>query len=372
MKKLLIVFLALILILGGLFLWKGGHHAVVLAERMEDWLDADAADQTLSLNVTIPTDTAGGDLKPSVRQMSLLADTFWTELGDRTIYGLSVHGCSAYVIGNTLYMDTGAAYALPQPRTYQAQVRDFLTGLLLYGRVTRTDRGYRVELEHEQLRFSADVVLDPDIASVTVDLSCPVDGQPLQMTAVLTPKQTQPHPLPQTVLDAMVRATMEPTMLITEPLEILMPAVQSLLPLKADVTLGVECGILTLSETVQLTIDETATLTRNGTSIPLSLPDGLTELDPLAVGLALLRNGAFTRQADASQFRLSLPAEATAELAAQLVPQIRSLGITFTESTCQLSIQSGKLTGATLTADGTVPFLLTTIPLSFSATFDIQ
>ena len=35
MKKVLIVILALVLVLGGLFFWKGGHHAIFLSEIME-------------------------------------------------------------------------------------------------------------------------------------------------------------------------------------------------------------------------------------------------------------------------------------------------------------------------------------------------
>ena len=48
MKKVLIVVLALTLLLGGLFFWKGGHHAIVLSEMVEEWLDEDTADQSLT------------------------------------------------------------------------------------------------------------------------------------------------------------------------------------------------------------------------------------------------------------------------------------------------------------------------------------
>lgn len=371
MKKALILFLALILILGGLFIWKGGHHALVLAKEMEDWLDEDAGDQSLTLQLSIPTFVSDEEIEPVVRQMSLFADTFWTEHNDRTVYGLTASGYSIYLSNNTLYMDNGTAYALPELRTYTAQLREFLTGLLVYGRVTKTDRSYRVEMEHEELTFSAAVALDHGVSSVTVDLGCTLDGQPVHVLAVLTPKQTQAHPLPQPVLDAMVRATMERPMSITEPLEVLLPAMETLLPLNADVTLGVECGILTLSETVRLIIDEDAHLIRNGESTQLSLPGGLTGIDPLPAGLALLRSGTFARNGTVAEFRLSLPAEITAELASQLVPQVQSLGIAFTESEVLVVISEGKLTQATLTAEGEIPFLVTTIPLSFSADLNI-
>lgn len=372
MKKLLIVFLALILILGGLFIWKGGHHALVLAEELEDWLDDDAGDQTLSLQVSIPTFVAGAEIEPVVRQLSLYGDTFWTEHNDRTIYGLTSSGYSVYLIDNTLYMDNGAAYATPELRTYKAQVKEFLTGLLLYGRVTRTDRSYRVEMEHEELTFSASVALDHGVSSVTVDLGCTLDGQPVHVLAVLTPKETQAHPLPQPVLDAMVRAKMEPPMPITEPLEVLLPAMETLLPLDADVTLEVECGILAISETVGLSVDDAgAQLTRDGGSLPLRLPDGLENIDPVSAGLAILRSGSFTRDGDRAEFRITLPSEESAELVCQLVPQAANLGVTFIESEAVLVFTAGRLTEAAISAEGEIPILVTTIPLSFSAKFDI-
>lgn len=372
MKKLLIVFLALILILGGLFIWKGGHHAIVLAQSLEDWLDEDAGDQSLTLQLSIPTFVANGEIEPVVRQMSLYGDTFWAEHNDRTIYGLTTGENSVYVFGNTLYMDNGTAYALPELRTYKAQLKEFLTGLLLYGRVTKPEQGYRVELEHEELTFSATVALERGVSSVTMNLGCTLDGQPVHVLAVLTPTPTQAHPLPQPVLDAMVRSAMEPPMSITEPMEVLLPAMETLLPLKADVTLGVECGILSLSETVGLAIDEEITLTRNGESTQLSLSDGLTNIDPMTVGLALLRNGSFSQNGDTAEFRLSLPPEATADLVSQLVPQVGSLGLTFTDSEALVTIRDGKLTGASIQANGEIPFLVTTIPLSFSADFKIK
>ena len=54
MKKVLIVILALVLVLGGLFFWKGGHHAIFLSEIMEEWLDEDTADQSLTLMLMKP------------------------------------------------------------------------------------------------------------------------------------------------------------------------------------------------------------------------------------------------------------------------------------------------------------------------------
>ena len=105
MKKVLIVILALILILSGLFFWKGGHHAIMLSEIVEEWLDADNADQSLTLMVMKPDITVDdrGQVKPEVRQMSLNADSFWTEYHDRPLFGLTAEGVTAWTDGKNLY-----------------------------------------------------------------------------------------------------------------------------------------------------------------------------------------------------------------------------------------------------------------------------
>lgn len=161
-------------------------------------------------------------------------------------------------------------------------------------------------------------------------------------------------------------------MAIAEPLEVLLPAMEGLLPLKADVTLAVECGILTISENVGLTVDDAgAELIRSAEAFPIHLPEGLENIDPLFAGLAILRSGSFSREGDRSEFRIMLPAEETAELVCQLIPQVESLGLTFTESEAVLTITEGKLTDVSIRANGEIPFLVTTIPLSFTAEADI-
>ena len=62
MKKVLIVILALILALGGLFLWKGGHHAIAISQILEEYLDTDDAVTSVTVQIQIPG--AKVNLKP--------------------------------------------------------------------------------------------------------------------------------------------------------------------------------------------------------------------------------------------------------------------------------------------------------------------
>lgn len=371
MKKVLIVILALILILGGLFFWKGGHHAIFLSEIMEEWLDEDTADQSLTLMLMKPDITVDdrGQAKPVVRQMSLNADSFWTEYHDRPLFGLTAEGVTAWTDGENLYMDTGKAYALPELTQFRKDLRELAVGMLLHGRVTKQNDTYSLTMKTEELELYVDIIADTRVQVVNLTAILP-DDSCVQLS--LVPKHTTSHPVPQEVADAMVHAKMEPPMDIREPLELLIPALEELLPLEGDLTLGVESGILKLEETVKLHLSsEKAELERKGVIVTLDLPVEPATLEPLGAALLLLRNGDFLIDGRDAEIKVTLPPETTGQLCAALVPEIGNLGMTFGESKAIVSIREGKMSQITLSADGEVPFLVTTIPLSFHAELNI-
>ena len=371
MKKVLIVILALVLVLGGLFFWKGGHHAIFLSEIMEEWLDEDTADQSLTLMLMKPDITVDdkGQVKPEVRQMTLNADTFWTEYHDRPLFGLTAQGMTAWTDGKNLYMDTGKAYALPELSQARKDLRTLAVGMLLHSRVTKQNDTYSLTMKTEELELYVDIIADTRVQAVNLTAILP-DDSCVQLS--LAPKSAVSHPVPQEVADAMVHAKMEPPMGIREPLELLLPALEGLIPLEGDLTLGVESGILKLEERVRLRLSsEKAELERKGVIVTLDLPIDTAALEPLGAALLLLRNGDFLVSGRDAEIKVTLPPETTGQLCAALVPEIGNLGITFGESKAVVSIQDGALSTVTLSAAGEVPFLVTTIPLSFHAELNI-
>ena len=371
MKKVLIVILALVLVLGGLFFWKGGHHAIFLSEIMEEWLDEDTADQSLTLMLMKPDITVDdrGQAKPVVRQMTLNADTFWTEYHDRPLFGLTAQGMTAWTDGKNLYMDTGKAYALPELSQVRKSLRELAVGMLFRGRVTKQNDTYSVTMKTEELELYVDITADTRVQAVNLTVILP-DETAVKLS--LTSKDPVSHPVPQEVADAMVHAKMEPPMDIREPLELLIPALEELQPLDGDLTLGVESGILKLEETVKLRLSsEKAELERKGVIVTLDLPVEPAALEPVGAALLLLRNGDFLISGRDAEIKVTLPPETTGQLCAALVPELGNLGMTFGESKAVVSIQDGSLSAVTLTASGEVPFLVTTIPLSFHAELNI-
>lgn len=352
MKKLLIVLLTLVLIVAGVFFWKGGHHALFLADALEDWLGED--DGAAAVTIQLP-------------QLELTAEGSWREYADRTMYVLGADGVAVYVHEGIVYLDNGRAYALPDLAGLVKPVRELLTGLVLYGRVSRSGDSYIISMDTDDLKLQASIIADPAVRDLKIRAILP-DGTAIQ--AGLTPREPEHQPIPREVTDAMVRAKMERPMVLTDPLEVLLPVLKDALPLTADMKLGVECGILKLAEDVALTVNkDQAKLTREGVEIDLALPG---ELSPVTMGLLLLRNGDFERTADGGVFTVTLPPETTSALCSALVPQIGELGVTFGESQAVLTITDDALTAISMTAGGEVPFLITTIPVAFSAELNIR
>lgn len=353
MKKALIVFLVLILLFSIWFFWKGGHHAIALAGIMTDWLSAGQADQTMSITLS------------QQHELSLSADTFWTQYTDKTIFGISAQGMTAYTDGEDLYMDTGRAYALPELTDLREAARRLTLGMVLYGRITKTGDTYHIAMKSNGLELAADLTADSALRSAAITAVFP-DETTVSLSMTTVP--TRPHPIPQTVADAMVQARMEPPLSLTEPLEVLLPALEALLPLEGDLTLGVECGILELKETVRFRMDrETAEVERKGVLLCVELPGELTGADPALLGLLLLRNGSFVQEEGVTQFEVLLTPEITTALLESLVPQAAGLDITMDSSTLCVQIRAGRLSNAIISAEGSIPFLITTIPVTFTA-----
>lgn len=373
MKKILAVVLILLLLLTGLFFWKGGHHAIYLAEALEEWLDADDADQSLTLMVMVPGAQVNDDtgrFEPHIAQYTLSAETFWTEYGDRPLFGLTAENTTAYTDGKNLYFDTGKAYALPELTELRKNLRELAFGMLLHGRVTKQGEIYNISMKTDDMELDVDVTLDRTVRAVNVMAILPDD------TSVVLQMDTLPtnsHSIPKTVLDAMVRSRMEMPMILTEPLSAILPALDGIFPLRAETKLTVECGILNISETVDLTLTETqAELVRDGITVTLSLPETMKNIPPAALGLYLLATADFVPTADGAVFTVPIPPEMSKAMLSSLVPQAAELDITFTPGEAVLTLSGGKIDTLSLTADGTIPVLIAELPLSFRAEFDIK
>ena len=102
MKKLLIAVLTLVLLFAGIFFWKGGHHALFLADALEDWLGEE--DGAAAVTLQLP-------------QLDLTAEGSWTEYADRTMYVLRADGVAVYVHQGIVYLDNGISFGFKKKST---------------------------------------------------------------------------------------------------------------------------------------------------------------------------------------------------------------------------------------------------------------
>ncbi len=351
MKKLLGMLLVLLAIPVGLFFYKGGHHALALAPKLADW----AAQEQGELECAL-----------TVGEWALEEQVFWQPQGEARLYGLAERG--VYVREGVLFLDNGRAYTLPKLQGTD-DLRRLAWGILAYGRVTKEGEVYRLQAEADGWAVHAAFVATDRALSIECDLKLP------QFTGKLSVSQLpdQEHPVPEAVLDAIVLAQMEPPVSLEEPLNAIFPALKQLSVIRANVRLGVECGLLNLSEAAELTVENgTAVLTREGVEYRLALPQDWQELSPIAAGLAVLKHGEFRQEGERALFRLALPPEEAAALCQELVPPLAELGLTFDTAYAELCVTAGRLDTVTLTAGGQVPFLITQIPITFTGEFQIK
>lgn len=370
MKKamivLLIAFLVMTILLAGLFFWKGGHHALRLSGIMDEWLEADEADNTLTL------DLSGLETDPDRRRSTendpvpLEANLFWTEYGDEPLFGLTIQEMTTWTDGENLYLETGGAYALPKLSILEKPARKFMMmGFLLFGRVTKDDDTYTVSMKCGGLDVNMDVVADRSLEELTATVRLP-DGTDL--SASLVSEKKNKHRVPQEISDAIVHAEMEPPAPLGEAIAVLYPAFDNLLPLRGELSLQVEGNIEQISETMDFTMDRrTIELEQDGETVIVDLPAALSGTDPKLLGLLLLQYGTFENDGDTAEFEIHLADEETTMLCSMLAPQIEKLGIEFSESRITLTIEDGMLTSVTLNADGELGLVFETTPVYFAA-----
>lgn len=370
MKKamivLLIVLLVMTILLAGLFFWKGGHHAIRLVGIMDEWLEADEADSTLSLDLSGLEPGSDGKRSPKHDAPPLEASLFWTEYSDEHLFGLTVEEVTTWTDGKNLYMESGASYALPSFSALKAPARKLmLVSFLLFGRVTRDDDTYRICMTCGGLEVNVDIVADRSLEAINASIELP-DGTGIAGSLVTGPKQS--HDVPREISDAIVRAEMAPPAPLGEPISILFPAFENLLPLHGELTLTVEGSIDEIAETMDFTMDRQAIeLEEDGELVTIDLPAELAGADPSLLSLLILQYGSYDFDDDTAEFVIKLEKDATTMLCNTLAPQISDRNIEFHESEITLTIEDGVLTSVNLSADGDVSLVFETTPVCFEA-----
>lgn len=358
MKKVLIGLLAVVLVLilaaAGFFFWKGGHHALYLWSTARELLESEASTHNVKVNI---------------EGMELSAEAFWLDREGGRVYGLESGAFGVYLQDQVVYMGSGIAYTLPPAESDPVPLWKLIAGAAIYGQVSKEGDHYRFHMEVPEMGLSAEVTTDASLENISFSGCFPVSGTPIHLQAQVA-HVDEPPTIPKQVSDAMVLAAFEPPMLLTEPMEAARTATRDLLPLTAELKLGVSCGILEHSETVAFTMDtKKAELEREGIIVTFALPPELSMVPTEILSLFVLHSGEYHELDGVTLFRFWIPEDMTAQLCTALVPQVEDMGITFQSSEALLAIVDGRLATVQITAEGSVPVFFTSIPLSFLAEF---
>lgn len=343
---------ALVIAVGGVLVSRGFHHGLKMWHLLSRWNSQPQTDFQISIQA---------------RDLQLDTDGFWLDDGQSRIYGLDLDGAAIYVQGQTVALDNGRAYALPQWEPDDEQLRQLLLAALAGGKITAQGDSYHLSLADAGI--SATLIADGDaIAAISVQ------AQP-DLTLHIKSAQPREHTLSDAVRTALAHPASVPLM---QPLEPLLPAVTDLMAresVSGVLGFSVECGVLSLQEELELTYaksDGVLHLQRGSIQIPVNLADFDLDFPPAALPLLLLRDGTFTVTDNLAQYHLTLQPQTARELFCALIPEIAELDFTFTQCTGQLSIRDGKLDTIQLSGGGEVPFLITTVPITVSVDISLH
>lgn len=346
--------LAAVLIAGCGWLHARGFGTLLGIFRLtRDWAAAEQAD----FQVAVHTE-----------DFSLTGDGWWMQQDDGPVVGLQTEEIGVYVRGGTLVLDNGRAYALPPLPVTAEDVRELALAALLEGEITTQNSTRYLSLPEQGLSLTV-TAREDRLDRLEVQLAPEMDGKPVPVTLVLTAKEAQPHAVPAGILAALSES--DPPAL-TEVLEPLLPAAAELArkdTLAGDLTVTVDCGILTVDETFRAEYDPTAgrlLLETGYASIPVTLPRTEVPLSPAVLPVLLLRNGDMIRTAEGAQWRIALEPELTKALCVALIPEMAELDLEFSAMEARILVAGGAFSAASLHAGGEIPFLMTKIPISLT------
>ncbi len=409
-RRVLTVFLVLVCVLAALvsyLFFTGGLDSAAAAEALYRYVRQDAFAMDLSLRAEL------GD-----RRMGANTELIRTRIEDADVAVARQLGVSLYYSGGTVYLDSGAAFQLGgglpdygdllgtvillyragdiqvfrnggetiySLRAEGVDAQSILTGLLPGAEELAALERIDIDLVVRSgalaaLRFTADGVLRPD--------------GPASLSAVFTARESWETPeVPSAVREAILSGGDGQAQRNTEDLLRLLTAWGRLNltdPLSARLSLSADCGPLMLSDELELlrTWEEgrqvgcvrkggRALYFSNGrvyTGTGASAETGGSDGDPaareamleLACALSLRGEASCVQQDGGYLYSLRLGPEDMAQLAAAILPAVRTLDVAYTEGVLELTVSEGDITALRMECGGTLQVLTLNVPVSLS------
>lgn len=408
-KRILILAIAAVIltgvVIGGILLYRSFSSRQLEGCRvLEDFLRREETELSVSVSAGLAGESVSGDFS-----------LFRKQTAEGAFFGGGWEGITLYLKDNIFYLPEGQAFRLsarlPQGEKLLEQARLVLST----ARVTRETAGERTVFRAEAAVQEAKTILallSPETAekmsvidSLTVTLwekggtldamtldAAGSDGtNPYRITVTLT--VLAPGTLETEIPAAVQAAAREPGDCVTlrwdpDTLPLLRGALSlaAKKDFQAALTVGLDCGVLSTSDTLDLRYSAADGIGRlSGSHLELYFSGrklctaggySLTEYEEISpervagVALALLMDGrvAAQRSEDDGLYTMPLTEEELSTLAGAISAQAAGVQLTLSDGSVEARVTGNRLTDLTFRCTGSVPFLTTTLSAGVTLT----
>ena len=316
------------------------------------------------------------------------------------------YGIPLYVSNGMVYLENGRGFHVAGGRLDQGAVLDIALDVFLHEEVQREKDGDSVRYEAAIGGDTADRILRHFLPesyaerlraeSMTVSVSAESgtltclsfmgegmtteSATPFTISVSLTPQPMEQRPqIPQAVRDAILNGSVDEDEILSEDLLRLLAAwikYESAESASADISVSADCGAVSLSpryEYFRRTLEGTdvhcirsrlfavyftddAACTENGSDLSEAqqrVADA-AKLIPIARELCLEGSYRCASDGDRTVYTVTVDADSAADIADRILPELKTLGISYGESALRITVEDGSLRAIELDCGGTL------------------
>lgn len=327
-------------------------------------------------------------------EQSAQAQLYWRTPADGKVTCIEAGGISLYYHKNHLYLENGKAFLLSEGGSGDSDVLSAVLPFFQSTRVEKTEGGYCVHVSGEQIGELADLFFTRiDTSSVEEAvlsvygtdgrmeaLTCSVDMGQTEISAALTVEETLDRTIPQEVLYAIDHPDGDAVPL-SDGLRRMIRSFQSAAgqdTFGADVNVGVDCGVIDLSQSVSLyrakVQGQSVYCVGKGSDFIFLTEEDLQSSGSGEAGIAILPGVIYEIFANSTleygenegeyRFALSLSQEEMQTILETLAPEAAELDIQFTNGQAELLVSDSTIQSLTIACQGTVKVLFASVDAS--------
>lgn len=312
-------------------------------------------------------DTFSASVDGSVGDASFQALVFRERIGGEDYYGLKLGELAVYYHEDGLYFDNGRGYDLSGLIPDEMEDWEQWLWVLLLAEFEQLPVG-----DSTVCRFRIPEARLPSGKLSVPELTLTEDGSGLVSVELqfaggsVRAVPTEQESIPTEVLMVMMAEN-------TTDVEEILPLIRGCMALGqqdavgAEVHLKLECGPLPISDAAQLYCSGGRLwFLRSGKALELKLPDVDGQELFAGLGLLLCRDSSISHENGQTVYTLTIPPDQVKKLFDQCLPEAAGLTLSFQEAVCRIWAEEDRITRAELSCEGTMPFLITSLPIRFS------